>query len=95
MKDEDIAVALSALGQPIRLSLYRLLVASGVAGEGPGSLAASIGIPRNLVSYHLRPLVASGLVRSERRGRDVNYRVEPARLNRIAVAILGLSQPVE
>jgi DNA-binding transcriptional ArsR family regulator len=45
------------------------------------------------VSYHLQPLVAAGLVKSERRGRDVNYRVEGAGLNRLAAAVLGLSEP--
>ncbi|MGC5796017.1 ArsR/SmtB family transcription factor [Sphingomonas sp. NFX23] len=93
MIDRDLAVALSALGQPIRLKLYRLLVAAGSDGVGPVVLSGAAGIQRNLVSYHLQPLVAAGLVRSERRGRDVNYRVEGAGLNRLAAAVLGLSEP--
>lgn len=93
MTDLDLAMGLSALGHPIRLRLYRLLVAAGPDGVGPVALSGSAGIQRNLVSYHLQPLVAAGLVRSERRGRDVNYRVEVTGLNRLAAAVLGLSEP--
>ncbi len=91
MNDDRLLIGLSALAQPIRLMLYRLLVDAGPAGSGPVALSASTGIQRNLVSYHLQPLVAAGLVRSERRGRDVNYRVETVELNRLAVELLGLS----
>lgn len=91
MNDDTLAMALSALGHRIRLSLYRRLVTAGPAGLGPVALAEAVGLQRNLVSYHLQPLVAAGLVRSERRGRDVNYRVDHAGLNRLAAALLGLS----
>lgn len=92
MNDDTLAMSLSALGQRIRLSLYRRLVAAGPGGLGPVALAEAVGLQRNLVSYHLQPLVAAGLVRSERRGRDVNYRVDHAGLNRLAAAVLGLSE---
>ncbi len=91
MNDDTLAMALSALGHRIRLSLYRRLVTAGPAGLGPVALAEAVGLQRNLVSYHLQPLAAAGLVRSERRGRDVNYRVDHAGLNRLAAAVLGLS----
>jgi DNA-binding transcriptional ArsR family regulator len=93
MTDEALALSLAALGHGIRLSLYRQLVAAGPSGVGPVSLASVVGLQRNLVSYHLQPLVLAGLVKSERRGRDVNYSIDPAGLNRLAVAVLDLSQP--
>ena len=93
MTDDALAISMSALGQKIRLSLYRRLVAAGPEGLGPVALAEAVGMQRNLVSYHLQPLVAAGLARSERRGRDVNYRVDPAALNRLAVAMMNLSEP--
>lgn len=95
MNDEALARTLSALGHPIRLSLYRRLVAAGAAGYGPGALAARVGIQRTLISYHLQPLVAAGLVRSERRGRDVNYCVVSDGLNRLASDLLDLGVPAE
>ena len=91
MSDERLLAGTAALASPIRLRLYRLMVKSGAAGSGPVALAAAAGLERNLVSYHLQPLVAAGLVRSERRGRDVNYRVEPAELHGLATKILNLS----
>jgi len=97
MIDDSLAGGLAALGHPIRLALYRLLVESGSDGIGPVAIAASMEIQRNLVSYHLQPLVAAGLVTSQRRGRDVNYRAEPIGLNRLARALLALSdsEPIE
>ena len=95
MTDDSLATSLSALGQKIRLSLYRCLVTAGSAGLGPVAIAEAVGLQRNLVSYHLQPLVLAGLVRSERRGRDVNYRVDPAGLNRLAAAVLDLSEPLK
>lgn len=93
MTDDGLSISLSALGHRIRLSLYRRLVAAGTAGLGPVALAEAVELPRNLVSYHLQPLVVAGLVRNEKRGRDVNYRVDPAGLNRLAAAVLDLSEP--
>lgn len=95
MPDEDLVLGLAALGQPIRLSLYRHLVVAGEAGIGPVALAAAVGMQRNLISYHLQPLVAAALVRSEKRGRDVNYRVDPIGLNKLASALLNLSASME
>lgn len=93
MNDDVLAMSMSALGQKLRLTLYRQLVAAGPAGLGPVALAEAVGMQRNLVSYHLQPLVIAGLAKSERRGRDVNYRVDPAALNRLAAAMLNLSEP--
>lgn len=91
MNDEALARALSSLGHPIRLGLYRSLVAAGTTGSGPVALAAHAALPRNLISYHLQPLVAAGLIRSERRGRDMNYRVVPSGLNKLVTELLGLA----
>lgn len=91
MSDERLLAGTAALASPIRLRLYRLLVDAGAAGSGPVALAATAGLERNLVSYHLQPLVAAGLVKSERRGRDVNYRIEPTELHELAAEIHNLS----
>ena len=93
MQDDELARSLAALGHPIRLGLYRSLVAAGAAGKGPVALAAQAGLPRNLISYHLQPLVVAGLVRSERRGRDVDYSVVSGGLNTLAANLLGLGVP--
>lgn len=91
MHDEPLGHALSALGHPTRLGLLRLLLSYGPAGSGPTALAEAYGLPRNLVSYHLKPLLAAGLVRSERRGRDVNYTAEQEQLGETALALHRLA----
>ena len=93
MSDEDLVRGTAALSQPIRVALYRHLVQAGAAGSGPVALAEALDLQRNLVSYHLQPLVAAGLVLSERRGRDVNYRVEPSAMKRLASMLLDLRLP--
>ena len=93
MSEAFLVHALAALGQPIRLSLYRLLVEAGEEGRGPGALATAVGIPRNLVSYHLQPLLGASLLMNERSGRDVIYRVEPSGIERLVAALLALAVP--
>lgn len=90
MDQQALTQALAALGHPIRMSLYRRLVATGDAGSGPVALAAAQGIQQNLVSYHLQPLLAAGLVRNERRGREVIYKALPAGITRLATGLLNL-----
>lgn len=91
MDDETLGLGLAALGHPTRLGLLRLLIAHGAAGSGPSALADAYGLPRPLVSYHLKPLVAAGLVHSERRGRDVNYSVDRRRLGETSLALHRLA----
>jgi DNA-binding transcriptional ArsR family regulator len=71
--EEEIAAAaeiLRLMGEPSRLRI--LLVC--LREPGPvGEIAARVGIPRSLVSHHLRLLRASRLLRSERNGKQVVY----------------------
>ncbi len=85
--------ALAALGHPTRMSLYRRIVASGDAGVGPVTLGAEHGIRQNLISYHLQSLLAAGLVRNDRRGREVIYKAVPAGMTRLATRLLDLLAP--
>lgn len=46
-------------------------------------LQAELGMASNLLSYHLRILREAELVTGTRRGRRVEYRIEPAGLARL------------
>lgn len=73
--DEAHAIsALSALAQPTRLAIFRLLVKHEPAGIAAGVIAETIGIPHNTLSTHLAILVRAGLSRSTRQGRTITYR---------------------
>jgi ArsR family transcriptional regulator len=58
--------ALSALGQPSRLAIFRLLISAEPDGLPAGSIADKIGCPHNTLSSHLGVLARSGLVRGQR-----------------------------
>src|ERR1700674_5589551 len=72
---EDHAIsALSALAQPTRLAIFRLLIKHEPVGITAGVIADTIGAPHNTLSTHLAILVRAGLLRSTREGRTIIYR---------------------
>lgn len=66
--------ALSALAQPTRLAICRLLMKHEPIGITAGQIADTIGAPHNTLSSHLAILVRAGLLRSSREGRTIIYR---------------------
>lgn len=73
MTDSDALAALSALSQPTRLSVFRLLVKAGPEGLASGEIGSALGVRQNTMSANLAILLAAGLVRNTRRGRLVVY----------------------
>jgi ArsR family transcriptional regulator, arsenate/arsenite/antimonite-responsive transcriptional repressor len=66
--------ALSALAQPTRLAIFRLLIKHEPIGITAGVIADTIGAPHNTLSTHLAILVRAGLLRAAREGRTIIYR---------------------
>lgn len=91
MDVEQLALRLAALGQASRLALIGRIATAGARGLTPGALAEAEGLAPNLVSHHLRPLMASGLLVAEKVGRTIVYRVEPGALTAVAGELLGLA----
>ena len=60
--------ALAALGQPTRLSIFRLLVKKEPEGLSAGALAEAVGCPHNTLSTHVAILARAGLVNGKTRG---------------------------
>jgi ArsR family transcriptional regulator len=60
---------LAELGNPTRLKLFHTLVRLGCAGASVGALQAQSGLPASTLAFHLRGLVAAGLVEQRRQGR--------------------------
>jgi ArsR family transcriptional regulator, arsenate/arsenite/antimonite-responsive transcriptional repressor len=73
--------ALAALAQAQRLRSFRALVVAGSDGLTPSALAAVLDIAPSALSFHLKELSHSGLVRSEQRGRNLIYRANYAQMN--------------
>lgn len=76
MELKDATVALAALGQGTRLSIFRLLVEAGRDGRLAGEIAERLSLPGATLSFHLKELVAAGLIRGEQRGRQICYRAD-------------------
>ncbi len=74
--DRTALAALSALGQPTRLDVFRLLMQREPEGLSAGAIAEAVGCPRNTLSAHLAILARAGLVRGRREGRSIIYRAE-------------------
>lgn len=78
LQARDAAPLFAALGDATR---FRLLVR--LANGGPGSIArlsARSQVSRQAITKHLEVLSAAGLVRSDRRGRERIWEIEPRRL---------------
>ncbi len=68
MNIEIASSQLEALGSPIRLGIYRMLVRAGAGGLAVGQLQTQVGMPGSTLSHHLKRLIDTGLVRQERAG---------------------------
>ena len=68
MKLEIASRQLEALGNPVRLSVYRLLVRAGAEGLPVGAVQDRLGVAASTLSHHLKRLVEAGLVTQERQG---------------------------
>lgn len=71
---EDRARRFAALGDPARLAILDRLA------DGTRCLCEmqeDLGMAPNLLSYHMRVLREAGLVSGARRGRRIDYRLEP------------------
>ena len=78
MKLNDAADALSALAQPSRLEVFRLLVKCGEQGIRAGEISEQLDIPKPTLSFHLKELNQAKLIDSERDGRSIIYRLNVA-----------------
>lgn len=85
---DTAATALSALGHPVRLHIFRLLVTAGHDGLPVGDIGAHLGVPPSTLAHHLAALVQAGLVDQERQGRTI---INRARYNAMDDLIAYLS----
>ncbi len=85
--DSSVA-ALSALAQPTRLAVFRLLVRSEPGGLPAGEIARKLAVPHNTMSTHLSILSHAGLVSAERHSRTIQYRVELEAVRSLVVYLL-------
>jgi protein-tyrosine-phosphatase len=87
--DEATAMVtrLAALGQTTRLAVVRSLLKVHPDGINAGDIARLCDVAHNTLSAHLNVLTNAGLVTVERRGREMNYRVELKRLRSLVKSL--------
>jgi len=73
MKKRDALAALAALAQDNRLDVFRLLVEAGPDGMPAGSVASTLGLAPNTLTFHFDRLRDAGLVTVRREGRSMIY----------------------
>ena len=76
MKTNEAVVALGALAQETRLSIFRALVQAGAEGLPAGRIAEAVGAPASTLSFHLKELAAAGLVKARQEGSFIFYMAE-------------------
>lgn len=81
MNSEQVVNALSALAQPTRLAIYRLLVAGGPEGMAAGQVAEQLKVSPANLSFHFKTLSHAGLVVSRQEGRFVYYAANFSAMN--------------
>ena len=73
MKSAQVVKALSALAQPTRLAIFRLLVERGPDGMAAGQVAEKLKVSPATLSFHFRTLSHAGLIESRQDGRFIYY----------------------
>jgi ArsR family transcriptional regulator len=80
MEIKDATIALAALAQETRLSIFRLLVEAGPEGVPAGQLAEALEVPPATLSFHLKELAHAGLAHTRPEGRFVFYSADFERM---------------
>ena len=84
MEHVQAAAALDALGNPVRLQLYRTLVRAGTPGLNISELQAKLGgIPRSTLAHHLQKLSLANLIQQDKEGASVLSCANYAAMNRL------------
>jgi len=73
MDKQVVISSLAALAQETRLDVFRTLVQAGPEGLPAGAVGTALGIPSATLSFHLKELKSSGLIRCERQGTSRIY----------------------
>ena len=71
-----VVTRLGALGQTTRFAVVRSLLKAHPDGMNAGDIARLCDVAHNTLSAHLNVLTNAGLRTVERRGREMNYRVD-------------------
>jgi ArsR family transcriptional regulator, arsenate/arsenite/antimonite-responsive transcriptional repressor len=84
---ETLARMFKALGDPTRVKLLSMIAAAPEGEACICDMTEPVGLSQPTVSHHMKLLVEAGLATREQRGKWAYYRVVPAVLGSLAVAL--------
>ncbi|MDT0498738.1 metalloregulator ArsR/SmtB family transcription factor [Algiphilus sp. W345] len=88
MESKDAVTQLAALAHENRLAVFRLLVQNGPNGLCVGDIAANTGMAPATLSFHLKELSRSGLLRASPDGRRIFYAPDFKAMNALMAYLL-------
>ena len=71
--NNNITKVFAALSLPIRLDIFRILVANHIEGICPCDIAKQLNIPRNTLSFHLSAMHHAGICTFQKKGKCLFY----------------------
>ena len=71
MNEEHATLCLSALGNPTRIRLFRLLMRAGSQGLNVGEVQKLLETPASTLAHHIAALSKADLLLQRRKGREV------------------------
>lgn len=83
----QLADALKALADPVRLRLVSLIAASSCGEACACDLTSPTGRSQATVSHHLSQLVKAGIIEREQRGKWAWFRLDQARIESVCAAL--------
>lgn len=81
--------AFSALANPARLDLVRLLMPMGETGLAAGEISRSLGLSASRLSFHLATLEHAGLICSRKQARNVFYAIDEGGMGRTIAYLIN------
>jgi len=89
MDTSSAAAIFSALGQPRRIEILRLLVPLGHDGMKISEIRQHLGIAATTLGFHLDALERAGVVRTRREGRSVFVSPNFASIDEVVAFLLS------
>lgn len=87
---EGMAEKLKALAHPVRLCIVHNLLEKG--GCCVGYMQECLGVSQSLTSQHLARLRSAGILRTERRGKNIEYCVADSLAKAVIEALLAYEE---
>lgn len=92
MELNEVVAVFGALGQRTRFDAVQLLLRHEADGMSSGEVARVLKVPAATMSAHLARLTQAGLLRKERKSRNIIYRADRKRIAKTLSELLDTAR---